>query len=233
MTRFTSAYRSFVSRLDEVETLRREASRLERQDAVGKLRQINAMCRGAVILLSSHVEAYIKELGENALESFYQRKVDRSKFSPVLFYHISKDFFEVISSTDDHSRAAERLFGFIEADSAYWSRSGHFPSQVPIDRFNRGFSNPAFKKVKSYFRRFGYDAYKADLEKFMKADFAPVTNMLNHLVDTRNNIAHGDPLSTKTPQEIETMIELVTYYCRATDDVFANWCRANFCPIRR
>lgn len=120
----------------------------------------------------------------------------------------------------------------MRTDSLYWSQTGEFPSQVPSDRFSRGFSNPAFKKIKSYLGRFGYVSYKGDLDKIMKANSSSAINMLNHLVDTRNNIAHGDPLATKTPSEIRDMTDLVSLFCRSTDDVFASWCRSKFCSIR-
>lgn len=232
MARFTTAYRSFVSRLTEVEVLRREALRREKSDAVANSKEIKAMCRGAVVLLCSHVEAYVKELGENALEAFFLKKISREKLPNSLFYHISKDIFDDISETGDPSKIAEKMFYFMNSDAFLWSRVGEFPSQIPVDKFNRGFSNPAFKKVKSYLGRFGYSSYKGDIDHLLKGNSAPSINMLNHLVDTRNNIAHGDPLATKTPDELRTMINLTSLYCRATDDVFSRWCRSEFCSIR-
>ena len=67
MSRYTPVYSSFCTRLDEVETLRQFALIREREDPIGLRREINALCRGSVVLLSSHVEAYIKELGELAV----------------------------------------------------------------------------------------------------------------------------------------------------------------------
>lgn len=233
MARFTSAYGSFVARLEEVELLRGLAGKKERANAVSNREEVNALCRGAVVLMCSHVEAFVKELGETALESFVTRSVSRDKFPHRMFYHISKDMIDEIVDTRDPETIGEKLFGFIKADVDYWSRTGAFPKAVPVERFNKGFANPAFEKIKSYLGRFGYQNYRHDMNILLKAKALPTINMIDHLVDTRNNIAHGDTAATKTPGEIREMAAYITEFCRATDVVFANWCKTEFCTIRR
>ncbi|NQV47115.1 MAG: hypothetical protein HQ504_04965 [Rhodospirillaceae bacterium] len=232
MARYTSSYGSFVTRLEEVELLRKAAAKKELVDPVGMRDEINALCRGSIVLLSSHVEAYIKEVGELALESFQIKNVNRSKFLSRFFYHISKDILDDIKDTSDPDKIANKIFHFLGSDSNYWSKTGPFVTQLPSDRFNKGFSNPAFRKVKSYFNRFGYDNYMHDFYEKLRADALSTHNMLDHLVDTRNNIAHGDPRATKTPADLKEMIDMTTRFCRVTDEVFGNWCKTNFCSIR-
>lgn len=233
MARFTLAYGAFIARLEEVELLRGLAGKKEKANAVDNRDEVNALCRGAVVLMSSHVEAFIKELGENALESFVANSVSRDKFPHKMFYHISKDVIDEIVDTRDPEAIGEKVFSFIQADVEYWSKAGAFPRAVPVERFNKGFANPAFEKTKSYLGRFGYQNFRHDLNVLLKARALPVINMLDHLVDTRNNIAHGDPAATKTPGEIREMANYITEFCRATDIVFANWCKEQFCTIRR
>ena len=232
MARYTSSYGSFVARLGEVELLRRDAEKKERDDPVNKRDEINALCRGSIVLLSSHVEAYVKEVGELALGYFYIKSVSRAGFSSRFFYHISKDLLDQIKDTSDHDKIAEKVFSFLESDYEFWSKTGSFVKQVPSDRFNQGFSNPAFKKVNSYFRRFGYDNFKNDFYRKLRADAAITENMLDYLVDTRNNIAHGDPSATKTPADLKDMIVIITRFCRVADEIFGDWCKTNFCSIR-
>lgn len=150
MAKFTIAYCSFVARLGEVDLLCREAAKREQADAIANRGQINAFCRAAIVLLSSHIEGYFKELGEITLDAIVNRKIARESISSRLFYHISKDLIDDIRSTQDPNACAERIFIFLNSDRYYWSRSGPFESGLPSDRFNKGFSNPAFKKVRSY-----------------------------------------------------------------------------------
>jgi len=86
MPKYTSSYSAFRDRLNEVEILRRSAAAKERSDAVGLRAEINALCRGSIILLSSHVEAYVKEVGEVALQALFDRSVRRDLLSPRLFF---------------------------------------------------------------------------------------------------------------------------------------------------
>src|SRR4051794_4240406 len=123
MGRFTTSYGEFLGRLDEVDLLRRSAAKKERADPIGMRNEINALCRASIVLLSSHVEAYIKEVGETALEAFYHKAVDRNGMSPRTFYHISKDVIDEIKDTSDHTRLAEKVFNFIASDVPYWSKT--------------------------------------------------------------------------------------------------------------
>ena len=73
MTKYSRAYSGLIPRLVEVEHLTRSAARLERLGAVANRPLIDAQCRGAIVLLNSHLEAFVKELGEVALDRFATR----------------------------------------------------------------------------------------------------------------------------------------------------------------
>lgn len=232
MSRYTTAYSSFRLRLGEVDILQRLATAKEREAPLARASEIDALCRGAVVLLCSHLEAFIKELGEVALDALHTKKVRRTNIDPALFYHISKDILDEIADTTEPRRIAGKVFSFVSRDLPYWSRSGPFPQPIHEESFNKGFSNPAFDKIRAYFNRFGYFDYKSDLAKLLQANYAATANMVDHLVDTRNKIAHGDRAATKTPQEIQQMGAMILRYCSATDSVFATWCRKTLCGIR-
>lgn len=232
MARYTSAYSTFLLGLAEVNSLRQMAALKERTNPIQLRHEINALCRGAIVLLSAHLEAYIKDLGESALEAVHIQGVPRTSLNGAIFYHVSKDLLDKVSDTREPCMIADRVFDFLSSDLPLWSRTGPFPQPIPAERFNKGFSNPAFDKVRAYFNRFGYTEYKRDLARRLKADFAPTQNMVDHLVDTRNKIAHGDSLVTKTPKELTDMIAMIRRYGIATDAVFAAWCKRNLCSIR-
>ena len=232
MARFTPAYSHLIVRLAEVEMLNRLATSYERKDAVNHRKEINALARGAVVLLCSHVEAYIRELGEIALDSMYEKNISRSNLASRVYHHISKDLLDEVRSTHDPGRVADKIFEFIDSDLKYWSKSGPFPAPVPTDRFSRGFGSPAFNKIRKYFNRFGYDDYQRDLVVCLRANFQQTITMVDHLVDTRNKIAHGDLDASKTPSEIEDFVSITKSFCRSTDGVFATWWKKSFCAIR-
>ena len=232
MARFTKAYSSFVTRLDEVELLRSFAAAKEVTDPMGLRKEINALCRGSVVLLSAHLEAYIREVGELALLSLTAKEVPRNTVSSRLFYYASQNLLKEIQGATDPEKVADKVFAFIVSDLDYWSRTGPFVKPIEPDRFNKGFASPAMPKIKQYFNRFGYLAYAKDLAILLKADFQPIVTMVDHLVDTRNKIAHGDPTASKTPQEVRTMIKMTRVFCGSTDAVFAAWWKSSCCAIR-
>lgn len=232
MARCSAPYYGFKSRLDEVSHLVHLASQIERVDPVGRRKEINALCRGAIVLLCSHLEAYIKELGEVAIDSLSRNGVHRTNLSPQFFFFVSQERIKRIKDTEEPSRVAEAVFEFVSVEGEFWSKTGPFVSPIPVDQFNKGFSNPAYDKIAKYFNRFGYADFKSSIKKRLKGKHLVTTNMVEHLVDTRNKIAHGDPTATKTPVEVTGMIKTIQFFCFVTDDLFSVWWRKNFCSIR-
>lgn len=232
MARFTSAYSDFKSGLEEVNSLRRIAASKERVNPMALRHEINAVCRGAIVLLSANVEAYVKSLGELALEGLFSSAFGRDRIDNAVFFHVSKDLLDEITMANKPRNVAGRVFAFLHSDSELWSKSGPFPRPIPTDRFNKGFSNPAFNKVKRYFNRFGYSAYQKDLARRLKRDFVTTTNRLDYLVHSRNKIAHGDSTVTMTPHDIADTIRIIRKFGMETDGAFANWCKAHLCGIR-
>ncbi len=232
MARYTPVYSDYVSRLDEVEVLRRLALDKEKRDPISDRGQINALCRGSIVLLCSHLEAFVRELGQLALDSFFEKKVDRANISNRLFYHISKERLDEIERTTDPTRKSDKVFDFLTEELPFWSRSGPFPKNIDSAKFSRGFANPGFTKIVKYFGRFGYNDYRNDVTNALASQSTVTINMVNHLVDTRNKIAHGDLAATKTPRDIADMTRLIKKFTAATDGVFASWCRKNHCSIR-
>jgi RiboL-PSP-HEPN len=233
MARFTPIYGAFVSRLDEIALLRSKASSLSRTKmAMRHGAEINALCRGSVVLLSSHIEAYVKELGEHSLDTIFSSGVCRSKIALPFFYHISRERIDNIRRGENPAKIARHVRSFVLSDSEMWKMGGGFPSPIGADDFNTGFSNPKFEKVRSYLARFGYGEFRRDFFVELGRNAQSTLTSIDHIVDTRNAIAHGDPSATKTPNEVKNMIDASKVFCRTVDNVFASWCAKTLCKIR-
>ena len=232
MARYTRAYSDFLGQTQEVQELLARASTLERYNPIQNHNGIEALCRGAIVLLSARLEGYVKQLGELTLHNIHSKGVSRQKLAKQFFYHISKDLIDEIQDTADPGKIAVKVFGLMQQDVHYWSLVGAFPQPLPIDRFNKGFANPKVDKISSYFNRFGYADHKRDLARELRADYNPTINMVDHMVDLRNKIAHGDTLATKPPADLKVMLGSLRLYCRATDNTFSSWCKATLCSIR-
>jgi hypothetical protein len=233
MPRYSTAYGEFVARCDEVLLLVRRAAAIERSKrAFAQGNEIDALCRGALVLLSSHIEAYVKELGECLLDAIFSKRVCRSKLAAAFFYHASKASLDRIRDGSEPDRISSEVFDFIGNDADIWSKSGELPRPVDAEQFNFGFANPKFEKVRKYLGRFGYNGLKHDINRALRADAVVVVGNLDQIVDVRNAIAHGEASAKKTPSEVRALVKSATIFCRTVDSAFGDWCRTNICPIR-
>lgn len=233
MPRYTRIYGDFTSRLGEVSLLRKKASALERSArALLHGPEISALCRASVVLLSSHIEAYIKELGEHTLDSAHMQSVPRNKISKKFLYYVSREKIDVIRASTQPESIANSVQSFVDGDILFWQGSGPLHGPISSSTFNSGFSNPKFEKVKSYFGRFDYSDFRKDFMRTLGRRGPLIESSLDSIVDTRNAIAHGDPSATKTPAEVKEMEENAKEFCRTVDQIFSNWCRRSLCRIR-
>lgn len=233
MPRFTSVYGEFSSRIDEVSLLRRKAASLERsRTSLQHGPEIRGLCRSSVVLLSSHIEAYVKELGEHTLDSAHAQAIPRSRVAAQFFYYVSRDRIENIRSGSQPEAIAKNVQTFVDSELLHWHGAGPLHGPISSSAFNSGFSNPKFDKVRAYFGRFGYADFRKDFMRVLGPRGNTIETGLDAIVNTRNSIAHGDPAATKTPAEVKLMEETAKEFCRTVDAIFSNWCKRSLCKIR-
>ena len=209
MSRYTSAYSAFVERLNEINIILRLARQYERRNPIDNAEKINALCRSATVLLCSHIEGYTKELGELTLGRIVENGVCRSKISNLIPLYASRDLVFEIKETSDSEKLAEKIALLFARDLALWEQEGAHPQPISEDRFNKSFSSPSYQKIASYMGRFGYKTFKKDLGKALQSDFNAARNWIDHIVDIRNKIAHGDANTTKTPTDLLDALPVV------------------------
>jgi hypothetical protein len=151
MARYTKNYSSLLKRLDEVRILIASAKKQELKNPIKLQPEINALCRASIVLLSSHLEAYVKELGESAIDSLYSNSITREKIHPSVFYHSSKDYIDEIKNSNQPDKISEKIFNFVRQDGAIWNTDDSLPRPLSSEKFNKGFASPSFEKIKSYF----------------------------------------------------------------------------------
>ena len=232
MARFTSAYSSLVIRLEEVNNLLDIAIALERQNPVKNADKINALSRGAVVLLSSHIEGYIKEVGELTLTRIFDNSVCRSQIPDMVSYFASRDLIFEIKDTADSTKLAKKISELFSRDRSLWEQLGPHPTPISEERFNKSFSSPSIKKIYGYYRRFGYQLWKKDLARALAAEYNMTVNLIDNIVNERNKIAHGHFATTTTPADIRKWVPIVKKFCRISDQLFGDWCRKEVCSIR-
>lgn len=233
MARYTSAYSGLAPRLQEIETIvttaRAITGRRTVRDPVGRT---NSLCRGGIVLLSSHVEAYIKELSVVALERVGRNRMPKASFDDVFKYYLSRDLIRDIQSSQRPDSIARNVHRLYERDGHIWDASTLFTQPLSYETFVADVPSPNHDGVCQTLRRFGYTEFHHDLQAALNRDFMACRTQLDHVVDQRNKIAHGDFTVAGSPTDLDVMRHYVKAYCRQADQVVGDWFRTKGCPIR-
>jgi hypothetical protein len=221
-----------VAGLAEVRLIEFEAATLERRDPVANGARVSALARGGLVLLSSHLEAYVKGLVEETLEQIHRKQVPLQKLPKRAFYFATQDLLREIGQTSDPEKIGEKLLALQMRDGDNLRAVGPLANPFDWDVFEQGFSTPKIKYIAKFLKRVGYASLRADLSQRQTVEFQVITNSVDHLVDTRNAIAHGDQAIKKTPSELRDLRHKVQRFCRDLDDSYCSWCSAELCAIR-
>ena len=233
MARYSSAYSRLILRLKEIDTIlsmtQDIASRRQNRD---NLARSDALCRSGIVLLCSHLEGYIEDLGSLAIRRIEEESLPKTSMSHAFRYYLSRDLIDDINRTTNPLDIATRVDTLLSRDGHIWDSSTSFAPPLPIDMFIRSFATPNHESIRRFFRRFGYARFPNELGAHLRQDYMPCIAMVNHVVDQRNKIAHGDFVTAGAPSDLRDMYRLVKIYCRGTDSVVGNWFRGHGCSIR-
>lgn len=233
MAAYSPAYSSLVNRLQEIELIlsmaRVTANRPPRRNSWVL---VAALCRSGVVLLCSHIEGYIENLGTHAIEQIEQKQLSKSSMPVAFRYYLSRDLIDEVKQPSNAETTASKIDVLLARDAHIWDASPNLAPPLSATTFVGNFSTPKHVEISSFFRRFGFLTFHSDLSKRLTTQAQACTNMVDQVVDQRNKIAHGDPVTTGTPYDLEDMLKFVKLYCRTVDQVVGDWFRSVGCPIR-
>lgn len=233
MGRYTQAYSHFMIRLAEIDILLKLAEKEARgMPLTVSASRANALCRAGVVLLSSHIEGFVEELGEVALDHIAARNVSKAVLAPKLKYHLSRDLVDQIRKVTDPQAIVTGIDNLLSRDGHIWSAVPNYSGPLAVQVFVGDFVNPTHERIRKFFGRFGYDQFERDVAGRLTASYGPCKNMVDQVIEQRNRIAHGDTVTTGTPVDLKQMIQLIKLYCREVDCAVADWFRGHGCPIR-
>lgn len=234
MSRYSAAYLSFVDRLEEVHVLRRMAGKLEGKKGItdSDAKKIRAICRGATVLLSSHIEGYMQELNEIIFEQIINQTVQKSRFPPKFRYYLSKPVFDNIRQTTDPAANAKQALELMNNHYEIWREDTPFQQSLDHQVFLKKFPAPRTDEIYKIFNRYGVEDVKSSIKKKLGSEYILLKNDLDNVVDVRNKIAHGDNEMERTPRDLYLASVSIRRFLSVLDNVVCTKFGRKNCHIR-
>lgn len=234
MAALSPAYRRFESRLDEVSHLRKLSQKyntFSRIVGIERDAHVNILTRSSIVLLSSHIQGFIEDLGDLVVERIVLDSVSANRVPDSLRFHATKTKLKEIQQKTDGTAIVASIREYSNTYNDMISLSGPAPSTLIGSQYKDGFGNPTVKAITKYLMRFGFANYESEMKRRLKGNWPITENAVNQIVDRRNKIAHGDSLATLTPLEMREYIILVKRFCSTTDSVTTKHFRSIGCSL--
>lgn len=175
------------------------------------------------MLLCSHIEGFVKELGMNAIVNIAAQRIPKTAFLEGFRYYLSRDFIKRIQNSQEPETIESIVMEMMQRDLHIWDDSTIYSSSLPAGVFVENIGSPNHKRIKKFFRRFGFKDFEHQLKSTLKGDFLSCFNMMRDVVLQRNQIAHGDFSTTGAPSDLEDMVTWADLYCRTADEIVCAW----------
>lgn len=213
----SDALRSLLSGIKEVRDLQR-ANPTPPGGLPERPRVVRAINRASVVLLSSHLERYLRGLNEEAVGVVNAAPIGGSTLPEILRLQYSKIPIDELAEAQWVNRAA-MLSQLVATDGWLWGSSPK--ANLDHDRLVRWMKSPSPERAARLFRLWGVS------DIFSAITRQPHTNQrmklkLKELVDKRNDIAHGDAGAEATYQDVASYIAVVRTFCTRVDSILSH-----------
>lgn len=178
---------------------------------------VRAINRGSVVLLSSHLERYLRGLNEEAVNVIDAATIGGSALPETLRLQHSKIPIDELADAQWDNRAA-MLSQLVVKDGWLWGSTPK--ANLEHDRLLRWMRSPSPNRALRMFQLWGVS------DIFSAITRQPHTRQrmwlkLEELVDKRNDIAHGDSGAEATYQDITSYVAVVRTFCMRADGILS------------
>lgn len=182
-----------------------------------KLDQQRALGRAAVVLITSHMERYLRAVNEELVDAVVASSILGDSLPlPVRLLHSKEPVTEI--ETTQWDKRSDKLTDFVETDGWLWSVGT--TGNLKHNRLLAWMKSPKPKSLVRYYRYWGIqDIFSAITRK-------PSTRQdlwlrIKEVVEKRNNIAHGDTSASATFSDVRKYVAAVNDLCERADRTLA------------
>jgi RiboL-PSP-HEPN len=174
-----------------------------------------AVGRASVVLLSSHLERYIRNINEEAVSVVNATAILGSQLpQPLRLLHSKSIVEDLAATTWDNETRATKLALLAQSETWLWLPSE--TGSLDHSRLLAWMKAPKSEQIQRYFRYWEID------DIFGRITYKPHTRShlwlkIDELVEKRNNIAHGDLSTEATQADVRTYSKVVETFCVRSD----------------
>ena len=180
-------------------------------------RVVRAINRGSVVLLSSHLERYLRGLNEEAVGVIDAAAIGGSALPETFRLQHSKIPIDELAAAQWDKRA-DMLSQFVVKDGWLWGSTPK--ANLEHDRLLRWMKSPSPKRASRMFKLWGVSDIFSAITRQPRTKQRMMLK-LEELVDKRNDIAHGDSGAEATHQDISAYVVVVQIFCERADRILA------------
>lgn len=176
-------------------------------------RVVRAINRASVVLLSSHLERYLRNLNEEAVSVINAATVDGLSLPASLRLQHSKAPIDELANAQWDNRAA-LLSRLVATDGWLWGSSPK--TDIDHDRLLRWMKSPSPDRARRFFKLWNITDIFAIITR-QSHTRQRMWLKLKELVEKRNDIAHGNAGAEATYQDVRGYLAVVRTFCERAD----------------
>ena len=122
MAAYSAAYSSLMFRWKEIDSILAMARYTERNPARrNSWLLVGALCRSGVVLLCSHIEGYIENLGTLAIEQIERKNLPKKSMPAAFRFYLSRDLIYEIKQPGNAETSALKIDELLARDGHIWN----------------------------------------------------------------------------------------------------------------
>jgi hypothetical protein len=174
--------------------------------------------RACVVLLSSHLERYIRALNEEAVEWLNHQNCGLDRFTDEFLLMHSRGVVDDLAKMS-WDRRGPALRDFVSAHATFWGAGGS-TGAIQHDQLLVWMKAPKPESLVRFFKLYGIEnIFNAATRK--KATRGALYLGIRELVEKRNNIAHGDAQTEALPTDVTRYLNAVSKFANSADGSLA------------